>query len=50
MEKFTSLLPAAPFFETSDSRCVIAGLDGLVLYSYTGRTAEWMVTGTPRST
>lgn len=50
METITSLPPAAPFFETSDSRCVIAGLGGLVLYSYTGRTAGWMVTGIPRST
>lgn len=46
MEKITSLLPATPFLETSDSGCVIAGLGGLVLCSYTGRTAGWMVTGT----
>jgi len=49
MEKITSLPPAALLFETSDSRRVVAGLDGLVLYFYPGRTAGWMVTGTPRS-
>lgn len=50
MEMITSLPPASLFFETSDTRCVIVGLNRLVLYSYAGKTAEWMVTGTPRST
>lgn len=50
MEKITSLLPAAPFVVTPDPMCVVAGLGGLVLYSYTGSTAGWMPFGIPRST